>query len=55
MPAVNVEALKKAELHCHTDGLLDPAMVAELAAAGRPLALPPEELAAVCPVSIPPI
>jgi adenosine deaminase len=47
---VDVSRLRKAELHCHIDGLLDPAMVEALAAAGEPLSLGPLELQATYPI-----
>jgi adenosine deaminase len=42
---MDVRALRKAELHCHIDGLLDPAMLGELATA-----VDAAELAAVYPI-----
>lgn len=47
---MDIETLPKAELHCHLDGVLDAAMVRELAAEGVVLPLEAEELAAVSPV-----
>ena len=43
-------AARKAELHCHIDGLLDPAMLDELARRGTPLAIDRAALAAHHPV-----
>jgi adenosine deaminase len=48
---VGVEALPKAELHCHIDGLLDPALLEEMAAAGHAPPVSPQELGAVWPVT----
>jgi adenosine deaminase len=47
---VDVRSLPKAELHCHIDGLLDPAMRDELARDGELLAIEPAALAAHYPV-----
>jgi hypothetical protein len=44
--ALAVSQIEKAELHCHIDGLLDPAMLDEPRAAGRDLGLAREEIAA---------
>jgi len=43
---VDVAALPKAELHCHIDGLVDPALLDELARRGTPAALTADELGA---------
>jgi adenosine deaminase len=47
---VDARSLQKAELHCHIDGVLDPAMLDELARGGEPLAIDPAALAAHHPV-----
>lgn len=47
---VDAKSQRKAELHCHIDGLLDPAMLDELARGGDPLAIDPAALAAHHPV-----
>lgn len=47
---VDVRAQRKAELHCHIDGLLDPAMLDELARRDERLAIDPAALAACHPV-----
>src|SRR5499426_55770 len=39
-----VSQIEKAELHCHIDGLLDPAMLDELRSAGHELGLATEQL-----------
>jgi adenosine deaminase len=43
-------ALPKVELHCHLDGLVDPAMLRDLRRRGQPLAVAPEALEAAYPV-----
>jgi adenosine deaminase len=45
----DVTRIEKAELHCHIDGLLDPAMLAELAADGHDFGLSATALAARYP------
>jgi len=47
---MDIALLPKAELHCHLDGILDPAMLRALAAEGIELPLAPEVLAAAYPV-----
>jgi adenosine deaminase len=47
---MDVRALRKAELHCHIDGLLDPAMIEQLAAGGESLGVDAGELDAVYPI-----
>jgi adenosine deaminase len=47
---VDVRSQRKAELHCHVDGLLDPAMLDELARGGEHLAIERAALAACHPV-----
>jgi adenosine deaminase len=44
-------ALEKAELHCHMDGVLDPAMLQGLREQGIDLGLAPEALAALYPIA----
>lgn len=44
-PMVDVNVIRKAELHCHSDNLLDPAMVEEFTGAGHELGIEPDELA----------
>jgi adenosine deaminase len=46
---LDVAALEKAELHCHIDGLLDPALLDELAADGHDFGLPAAALRARYP------
>ena len=41
---VDARSQRKAELHCHIDGLLDPAMLDELACGGEPTAIDPVAL-----------
>src|SRR5260370_29482681 len=50
-PVIDVGALEKAELHCHIDGLLDPAMLDELAADGHDFGLEAAALRARYPFS----
>jgi len=47
---VDARSQQKAELHCHIDGVLDPAMLDELARGGEPLAIDPAALGAHHPV-----
>ena len=47
---MDAAGLEKAELHCHIDGLLDPALLRSLHDDDHDLGLTPEALAAVCPV-----
>jgi adenosine deaminase len=47
---VDARSQRKAELHCHIDGLLDPAMLDELARGGEPLAIDPAALGTHHPV-----
>ncbi len=47
---MDVRALRKAELHCHIDGLLDPPMLAQLAERGEALEIDAAELEAVYPI-----
>lgn len=42
---VDVNLIRKVELHCHTDNLLDPAMAEQLSGAGHELGIEPDELA----------
>jgi adenosine deaminase len=42
---VDINLIRKVELHCHTDNLLDPAMVEQLAGVGHELGIEPHELA----------
>lgn len=46
----DVRSQRKAELHCHIDGLLDPAMLDELVRDGEPLAIDPTALGTHHPV-----
>ncbi len=48
--AVDVARLDKAELHCHIDGLLDPALLDELRADGHDFGLAAAELRARYPI-----
>jgi hypothetical protein len=45
--AVDPATIPKVELHCHLDGILDPAMLRALRRRGRPLPLRPEALDAL--------
>jgi len=47
---MSIAALPKAELHCHLGGVLDPAMVRDLEAAGQGLGIDPAALDACYPV-----
>jgi adenosine deaminase len=44
---VDVDGLPKAELHCHADGMLDSALLADLVAEGHALPISPDELAPI--------
>lgn len=43
------QPMNKAELHCHIDAILDPAMLTELNSMGLDFGLSQEEVRAVCP------
>ena len=45
----DVRLIPKAELHCHSDGVLDPGMLRELLQAGHDPGITPEALAARYP------
>ena len=46
----DISALRKVELHCHVDGLIDRALLRGLEARGRPNPIDLEDLSHVCPV-----
>jgi hypothetical protein len=45
-----MQMLPKAELHCHSEGVVDPEMLTQLRSADHALGVSPEELAATLPV-----
>ena len=48
---VDYEAMPKVELHCHLDGIVDPAMLRELHTTGYELPVSEDDLARILPVS----
>ncbi|MBT3266201.1 adenosine deaminase family protein [Candidatus Poribacteria bacterium] len=47
---MDITSLPKVELHCHYDGIVDPAMLRALCAAGEPFPVPADDLEAALPV-----